>query len=82
MIMPDEQSGLDKVDEVLNDLNTTIGAVIPLVGTVGAVARLVIGVARNMGQDTKDFEEEIARLDANLAAADAATAEFRAKYGR
>lgn len=73
---------LDKVDDALDQVNKTIGALVPLVGTIGGIARLLIGMAHKQGLDTTTFEAEIAKFDAQHADLHAAVAEFQAKYPR
>lgn len=71
---------LTKVDATLDQVDKTVGALIPLVGTIGGIARLFIGMAKKQGLDTTTFEAEIAKFDAQSADLHSAVAEFRAKY--
>lgn len=70
-----------KVDAALDAINKTVGALVPLVGTVGSLARLFVGLAKKQGLDTTTFEAEIAKFDAEHANLHAATSEFRAQFG-
>lgn len=72
---------VNKVDAVLETVDRTVGTILPLVGTVGSLARLLIGMAKKQGLDTTTFEAEIAKFDTEHAALHAAVTDFRAKYG-
>lgn len=69
-----------KVDAALDTINKTVGALVPLVGTIGGIARLFVGMAKKQGLDTATFEAEIAKFDAQHADLHAAVAEFRTQF--
>ena len=71
-----------KLDATLDTIDRTIGALVPLVGTVGSIARLLIDMAHKQGLDTTTFETEIAKFDAQHAELHAAVEDFQAKYPR
>lgn len=73
---------LDKVDAVLDRLDRTGLALIPVVNTVASMAKIVVGMAHKMGLDTKPFEGVVAELDAALVGLDSAVADSRAKFPR
>lgn len=71
-----------KVDAALDTIDRTIGALVPLVGTVGSIARLLVDMAHKQGLDTTTFEAEIAKFDAQHAQLHTAVLEFQTKYPR
>jgi len=73
---------LDKVDAMLDRIDKTGLALVPIIGTVGNMARLFIGMAHKMGLDTKPFEGVIVELDAALLELHGSTADFRTKFPR
>jgi hypothetical protein len=73
---------VEKVDAALDQMNKTIGLVLPLVATVGGLARLLLSLAHKQGLDTKPFEDAIAELDAQKTELRSAIDEFRTKYPR
>lgn len=71
-----------KVDAAIDQIDRTVGALVPLVGTIGGLARLFIGMAKKQGLDTAEFETEIAKFDAQHADLHAAVTEFRTQFPR
>ncbi len=71
-----------KLNATLDAVDKTVEALIPVVGTVGSLARLFVGLAHKQGLDTTTFEAEIAKFDGQVATLNAARDEFWKKYPR
>ncbi len=70
-----------KVAVVLEDVNKVITQLLPVVGLGMTAVRMLAALLQKNGIDIGPFQQEITRYDAALTNADAATAEFRQKYG-
>jgi len=73
---------VNKVDKALDAIDKTVGALVPLVGTIGGLARLFISMAQKQGLDTTTFEAQIAKFDAQHADLHSAVNEFRTLFPR
>ncbi len=71
-----------KLNATLDAVDKTVEALVPIVGTIGSLSRLIVGLAKKQGLDTTTFEAEIAKFDGQIGVLNAARAEFWQKYPR
>lgn len=72
---------LESTEQFLESLNAIAAQINPLIGIVGVGVRAIFAMAKANGTNIAPFEQELAKYQAQLDAANAAVAEFRAKYG-
>lgn len=70
-----------KVQEQVEALTNTVGSIVPMIGVIGGLVRLIAGAVKpNSAQQAQEFEQAIAAFDNQRAALGAAINEFNAKY--
>jgi hypothetical protein len=71
---------LNNIDSKLAQIDQTVGALIPLVGLVGTLARMTVQMMKSNGLDTASFEDEIAKFDQQREQLRLAIEDFDSKY--
>ena len=66
---------------MLEDVNKVLTQLLPIAGLSMTMIRMLAALLKRNGVDIGPFQQEIARHETALSNAEAATAEFRQKYG-